>query len=93
MKFIFSIILVLLSFGSVFAAESAETGTYEFYTQSVNNFCKPTTSNLWTDWKKGSLIQIDQVGYADIDKKEDGDRKYKEFLIKIKADPSQIDSL
>lgn len=90
MKILLSLLFILLSFGSVFAAEeSAPTGTYEFYTQSVDTFCKPTNPSLWSRWKEESLVKTEQVKYADIAKKT-GDEDYKQYLQKIKSDPSRI---
>ncbi|MDP2103758.1 MAG: hypothetical protein Q8K26_02455, partial [Candidatus Gracilibacteria bacterium] len=73
--------------------DMAPLGTYEFYKQSVENFCKPTDVHLWSDWKDESLISKETVEYADISKEKTGDTKYKEFLVKIKSDPSRIDMI
>lgn len=89
MKTLLFIVIFSLSSASVFA--DAEPGTYEFYTQSVDTFCKPASSDLWSKWKEESLIKNEQVKYADITKIEDGDREYKRYLAQIKTDPSKID--
>lgn len=88
MKTLLSTLLLILSCGSVFAA--SEPGTYAFYQDSVDNFCKPSDSTLWKDWKQDNLITIDQVRYADITSKNSNDY-YKNYLVSIKQDPSGID--
>lgn len=91
MKILFILLCLILSLGRVFAENANPAiGSYEFYTKSVEGFCKPTTPDLWSGWKENSLITIEQVKYADITKKEDGDKAYKDYLSKIKADPSKI---
>lgn len=88
MKTAFLTLLLLLSYGSVFAA--SEPGSYAFYQESVDNFCKPTAPNLWSDWKTYNLITIEQVHYSDITSKNSNDY-YKNYLGTIKQDPSGID--
>lgn len=90
MKTLLSILLSLLSIGSVFAAP--EPGTYDFYLDSVDNFCKPTDPSLWKDWEKDSLIKIAQIRYADITSKN-SDEIYKNYLGTLKRDTSQISLL
>jgi|GEM_PF-1305919 len=92
-KYITTLILLGLSIQGVFAEEMAPLGTYEFYAQSVENFCQAKDKNLWSDWQNGDLIKLDMVKYADISKQDGGDTKYKEFLSKIKSDPSRIDMI
>lgn len=77
----------------VFAEETTPLGTYEFYTQSVKNFCQTEDKNLWSDWQNESLIKINMVNYADISKKDSGDADYKKLLVNLKSDPSRIDMI
>ncbi|EKD29592.1 MAG: hypothetical protein ACD_78C00346G0005 [uncultured bacterium (gcode 4)] len=102
MKLILSLLLFFLSFGSVFAADEtapvADLMSYEGYKNNVEKYCKldktvPNRNQLWVDWEKESLIKKEQVIYADITKKEEGDREYKRHLGDIKADPSKIDTI
>jgi hypothetical protein len=86
-----AIFFLLFSFEGVFAADDAEVGTYEFYKQSVDRFCKPTNPELWNQWKDNSFLKNEQVFYADITKKDEGDAVYKAFLKGIESDPSKID--
>ncbi|MDD2916387.1 MAG: hypothetical protein PHH70_00925 [Candidatus Gracilibacteria bacterium] len=90
MKILLSLMLFFLSIGSVFAA--SEPGTYAFYLDSVDNFCKPTDSTLWADWKTNSLIKIEQVKYANITNKN-SDQDYKNYLKSLRKDESQVDLL
>ena len=63
MKILLFTLLFSLSFVGVFAAEPASIGTYEFYKESVDNFCKPTDSALWSKWKDNSFLKQEQVFY------------------------------
>ncbi|MDD5377023.1 MAG: hypothetical protein PHH16_02790 [Candidatus Gracilibacteria bacterium] len=96
---ILSLILIFLSFGSVFAADGTvpEPMSYEGYQSNVDLFCKlegnvPNKGELWIDWQKESLIKREQVPYADITKNI-GDGNYKGYLKDIESDPSRIDAL
>ncbi|MDD5197952.1 MAG: hypothetical protein PHN60_03790 [Candidatus Gracilibacteria bacterium] len=101
MKFTLTIILFLLSFAGVFAADEipvADLMSYEGYKNNVEKYCKldktvPNRNQLWRDWEKESLIKKEQVIYADITKKEQGDTEYKRYLGEIKADPFRIDTI
>jgi hypothetical protein len=90
MKFLFLVLLLVFPVDAIFA--ESQIGTYEFYKESVDNFCKPTDPALWSNWKDNSFLKQEQVFYADITKKDDGDKEYKRYLSAIKTDPSQIDS-
>lgn len=92
-KYIISFLILTFSTQGVFAEEMAPLGTYAFYTQSVENFCQTKDKNLWSDWQNESLIKINKVEYADIAKPESGDTAYKDFLSKIKSNPSRIDMI
>jgi len=65
MKIILSILIFLLSLGSVFAVENKRDSLYSDYTNNVKNLCASSESE-WSGWKTGSLIKIAQVNYADI---------------------------
>lgn len=93
MKILLSTLLFSLSFVGVFAAEPVAIGTYDFYLQNVDTFCKPTDANLWSKWKDNSFLMQEQILYADITKKDKGDVAYKAFLKAIKSDPSRIDTI
>lgn len=92
-KYIIPFLIFTFSIQGVFAEDAAPLGTYEFYIQNRDNFCKPTDTHLWSDWQNDSLIKIDAVKYADISRPESGDTAYKDFLSKIKSDPSRIDMI
>lgn len=99
MKTLLSIILLLLSFGRVFAedAELPNLMSYERYQENVKMYCKlegdiPGKQDKWIDWKSDSLIKIEEVNYADITK-DDGDDDYKAYLKKIQADTLKITTL
>jgi len=96
MKTLLSIILLLLSFGRVFAedAELPDLMSYDRYQENVKMYCKlegdiPNKSQLWKDWESDSLIKMEQVNYADITK-DNSDETYKTYLEKIQADTSKI---
>lgn len=100
MKTVFMFILFLFPFGRIFAADETapELMSHEGYKNNVNAYCKlegdiPNKGQLWIDWKNDNLIKMEQVTYADIRNAADGDKVYKEYLGKIKADPSRIDIL
>ena len=80
MKIFLSLLFLLLSYGGVFA--ETPLGSYPFYLESVNQFCKPTDNTLWKDWKNESLITIEQIQYADITSTT-SDTIYKKYLEKI----------
>lgn len=99
MKTLLSLLLLLLSFGRVFAedAELPDLMSYERYQENVQKYCKlegniPNKSSLWQDWKSDSLIKIEEVNYADITKKN-SDEAYKDYLKKIQADTMRLTTI